>query len=164
MTKRVCIGKIAGPHGIKGLVKIKAYCDDRSLLENDTPLFIAETGAQTLCGKITFKNSTGKYLLATIDGIKDRTDAENMDRSKLWVERDVLPDTDDDEIYIEDMIGLRVESPDGAHVGTIKALENYGASDLLEITLLSGQDIMIPYDLATLQDDKVIADVTDWEL
>lgn len=160
--KRVCIGKIAGPHGIKGLVKIKAYCEDLSLLESDTPLYTAETGTQTLCGKITLKNSNGKQLLATIDGIKDRTDAENMERSKLWLDRAALPDTDDDEIYIEDLIGLHVEDISGTTVGTVKSVENYGAGDLLDIALTNGQTTLIPYTPEMLDGDKIITAIEEW--
>lgn len=140
--KRICLGKIAGAHGIKGLVKIFPYGDDVSLIETLSPLYTGESSTDTL--EITLKNPQGKFILAEIKGITDRTDAENIKNTELWVDRDKLPVPDEGEFYYEDLIGLNATDLSGETVGTIKAVHNYGAGDLLEITI-NGDDILIPF-------------------
>ena len=101
-------------------------------------------------------------MLASIDGIKDRTDAENLERSKLWIDRSALPAAADDEIYVEDLVGLPVHDTCGHHVGSVKSVENYGAGDLLDVSLTSGQNILVPYTPEALQGDKIVTTIEDW--
>lgn len=142
MKQRVCIGKIASAHGVKGLVKLLPYCDDVSLL--DGKVFTDETGTDTL--EITLKNALGKYVLAQVKGIDTREDAEKL-KSLLYIPREDLPKIDnDDEFYIEDLVGLSAQTPDGTPLGRIKAVDNFGAGDLLEIAPLGGgQSYYVPF-------------------
>lgn len=144
--KRVCLGKIAQAHGIKGLVKLFPYGQDPALLEGE--VFTAEDGGETLT--ITLKNPLGKFILAEIEGCNDRDKAEALKGTELWVSRETLPDLDEGEFYIEDLIGLTAVDENGAAVGTITAVENYGAGDLLEIKPPTGQSFLLP-----LTDDTV---------
>ncbi len=85
-NKRICIGKIAGTHGVKGLVKILPYCDNTSLLNGK--IFTEEHGDKTI--NITLKNNAGKYILAQIDGITS-IDAAKTVKCSLYVSRETLP-------------------------------------------------------------------------
>lgn len=139
--RRVQIGTIATAHGVRGLVKIKCEAEDLSLF--DGPVFTAETGDETLT--LTLKNPLGKYVLAAVDGIEDRTAAEKLRGTKLWTGRDSLPETEEDEFYFEDLVGLAAFTPDGTPAGTVVAVENFGAGDLLEIRPMSGPAYYLPF-------------------
>ena len=78
---------------------------------------------------------TPKGVIARIEGIGDRTDAEMLKGLKLFVDRSRLPPAKEGEFYQTDLIGLRVEDRDGQPIGTVAAVQNYGAGDLLEIRL-----------------------------
>ncbi|MCB1562767.1 MAG: 16S rRNA processing protein RimM [Alphaproteobacteria bacterium] len=134
MTKRICIGKITGPHGVKGLVKILPYCEDITLLE------------QVEDFEITLKNPSGKYMLAEIEGINTREAAEDIAGTELWISRDKLPDiSDEDAFYIEDLVGLKAVDTDGKDAGTVIAVYNFGAGDLLEIKPPAGEAYLLPF-------------------
>ena len=126
--KRICLGKIADAHGVKGLVKIFPYGDDLSLLSGT--LYQNETGQDTL--EITLKNPLGKFILAEIKDVQDRTHAETLKGTKLFIDRALLPDIEGGH-YFEDLAGMPVTSDDGENMGKVIAVENFGASDLLEI-------------------------------
>lgn len=144
-SKRVCLGKLAGTHGVKGLVKVQPFGDDPLLIFDISPLYTSETGSDTIA--LEYKNPQGKFYLAAIDGITNKEDAAALGKVQIWVDRDELPelDADEDGYYIEDLIGLDVIGEDGQKIGTVKAVENFGASDLLEIKPLSGQPFLIPF-------------------
>ncbi len=141
-NKRICIGKIAGTHGVKGLVKILPYCEDINLLSGK--LFTAETGNQTL--NITLKNPNGKFILAEIEGITNKEDAQEH-KCSLYVPRETLPEiTEDDEYYLEDLKELTALNTSGETIGIIIALQNFGAGDLLELKPKSGQSYFVPFE------------------
>ncbi len=140
--KRVCLGTIATAHGVKGLVKIKCEADDPQLLNG--LLFTSETGQDTLT--LTMKNSMGKYWLASVDGIADRDAALSLNGTKLWLERDALPDNEDeDEFYFDDLVGLKAKDKDGNEAGKVIAVDNFGAGDLLEIRPPQGEAYYITF-------------------
>ncbi|MDH5723539.1 MAG: ribosome maturation factor RimM [Alphaproteobacteria bacterium] len=140
--KRICIGKISGAHGVKGLVKILPYCEDTELLNGK--LFTNENGNESL--DITLKNNSGKYILAAISGITSREDAEKL-KCSLYVPRETLPEIDnDDEFYTQDIVNLVVQdSRTGSAIGEVTAVENYGAGDLLDIKLNNGDSFLLPF-------------------
>lgn len=127
--KRICIGKITAAHGIKGLVKILPFGEDVNLLNGR--LYISDEGADTL--SVTLKNPVGKFFLAAIDGVNDKTKADTLGGTMLWVERAILPEPEDGEFYIDDLAGLAAHDKDGHVIGTVISLQNFGAGDLLEI-------------------------------
>jgi len=88
----------------------------------------------------------GKYWLAGIEGISDRTEAEKLRGTKLWLDRAALPALEEeDEFYVEDLIGLKALTKDGADAGTIIAVDNFGAGTLLEIRPPAGTPYYLPF-------------------
>lgn len=144
--KRVCIGKVAGAHGVKGLVKIKPFCDDLTLLNGE--LFIDKTGQDILT--VTLKNPSGKYIIAQAEEITTREQA-GQTKCSLYILREQLPETEEDEFYHEDLIGL-VALEANQEIGAIKAIENFGASDLMEIKPKNGNSYFIPFDDQYIED------------
>lgn len=144
MSKRIALGKIAGPHGVKGLVKVVCYGDEPALLEDLSPLYIAEDRDVQINLKI--KNPIGRYYIAEIDGFFTRTHAEDFQGYELFVERDQLPEINEDNTYYyEDLVGRDVIGTDGNKIGIVKAVDNFGATDLLEIKPKSGHPFYVPF-------------------
>ena len=146
-TRRVCLGTIATAHGVRGLVKVKCEADDPQMLNGQ--MYLSQSGEKTL--QLKMKNSMGKYWLAEIDGVSDRDAALAYRGTKLWVDRESLPQIDDeDEFYIEDLNGLSVITKDGADGGKVIAVENFGAGDLLEIKPNSSQSYYLAFTKANV--------------
>jgi 16S rRNA processing protein RimM len=141
--KRICLGKITGAHGIKGLVKIYPFGDDPTLIGEIVPLYTKPDGDETIT--LTLQGPQGSHFLARVEGVADRTQAETMKGTELYVPREALPAIEDDgEFYIEDLIGMETRDEAGNPVGTVLAVHNFGAGDILEIRLKTGKDVMIP--------------------
>lgn len=146
--KRICIGKIAGTHGVKGLVKILPYCEDINLLNGK--LYSSENNSETL--NVTLKNPNGKFILAQIDGITNKEDAQKI-KCSLYISREALPDiTDDDEYYLEDLKNLEALDTSGETIGAIIGLQNFGAGDLLELKPKSGASYFVPFENEYVKD------------
>ncbi len=141
MDKRILIGEIATVHGVKGLVKVRVFADNLDLLE--APVFTDETSSKTL--KLTLKNAMKDHWLAEVEGIADRTAAEALRGTPLYIDRDALPDTDEGEHYYVDLIGLECRDIDGHKIGTVIDVTNFGASDLLDIKPPQGPSFYLPF-------------------
>jgi len=137
---KVCIAKILTAHGVRGLVKIDCYLEDADELGNYNPLIAADGKEYTL----TLKNSIKGKWLAEIKGVNDRTEAEKYRNIELFTSRDNLPDAEEG-IYHEDLIGMNVEDKNGASIGTIISVDNFGASDLIEVKPASGKNFYLPF-------------------
>ncbi len=143
-TRRICLGEISTAHGVRGLVRIRIYGDDPQALTKHGPLFTSENGDKTITVKM--KNAANKFWIAEIEGVADRDKAEALRGTKLWIERDKLPEPEgDDEFYYEDLIGMTVKTAADGDVGIVVAVENFGASDLLEVKPPVGPTFYLPY-------------------
>jgi 16S rRNA processing protein RimM len=151
---RICVGQIFGAHGIKGLVKLASYTDDPEAIVQYGDL-TDEAGTRTFA--VTLVGAAKDHWLAKIAGIEDRDAAEALKRTQLFVERDKLPPPDEDEFYHADLIGLRAELPDGTALGTVSAVLNFGAGDILEIALPSGKKPLLPFDRETVPEIDMAA-------
>ena len=161
MTKRILAGKIATAHGVKGLVKLFVYLDNTALLSG--PVFISETGEDTLT--LTLKNATAKHWLAEVEGIHDRTEAEKLRGTALYISRDSLPPLEDGEHYHADLIGLPVFDDKNHEVGKVIDVVNFGAGDLLDIQPEAGNSFYAPYALATVTEDLkiIVSGIEDYQ-
>lgn len=139
----VCMADIVGVHGVKGVVKLKVHsADPESLSAYET--FTDAAGKKTFT--LLSLQQHGNIWLAEIDGVRDRTAAEKLRGTKLCTPRDTLPDIDEDgTFYHIDLIGLAARGRDGAAIGTIINVANFGAGDLLEIKPVKGASYYIPF-------------------
>jgi len=141
---RICVGEISTVHGVRGLVKVRTYGDDPQTLEQYGPLFASETGDKT--HTLTLKHQAGGSWIAEVDGITDRDVAEKLRGTQLWLDRSQLPELDEDDgFYHSDLVGMRVIGVDDAEWGEVIAVENFGASDLLEIKPAGKPSFYIPF-------------------
>ena len=129
MTDRVLIARIGAPHGVRGEVRLFAFGDDPGALL-DYALTDA-TGLKTF--RISTLRAAKDHFVARLKGVDDRTAAEALTNTDLYVARTALPPAEDeDTFYHADLIGLAVEDASGVRLGTVTAMFDFGAGDILE--------------------------------
>ena len=126
----VCVGVITTAHGVRGNVKVKSFTRNATDFAAFGPLCDASE-KRSFKVKIVGKNKD--LFLVQIDGVTDRNAAEALRGTELFVRRSELPETEQNEFYYVDLIGMTVKSPQGSVLGTVKAVYNFGAGDMLEI-------------------------------
>jgi 16S rRNA processing protein RimM len=136
----IVIGKILSAHGVRGLVKFRSYMDDIDNLSDYNPVTCADGREITL----TIKHSSGGEYVAEIKNITDRTIAETFRNQEIFTAREKLPEADDGEFYIDDLIDLSVYDSNDMHIGTVIDVSNFGASDLLCIKTNDGKQFFCP--------------------
>lgn len=139
---RVLLGEIGAAQGLKGEVRLRSYTQD--------PTAIARYGAldDEHGRKIEIESLrvTPKALIARIKGVTTREGAEALANTKLYVARNRLPERDEEEWYHADLIGLTVVNAGGAPIGTVIAVQNFGAGDLIEIKpSAGGPTVLVPF-------------------
>ena len=142
---RLCVGVVLGAHGIKGAVRVKNYTEAAAGLTAYGP--VENEAGQRL--KLTLVGEAKGLATVRIDGIVDRNAAEAMKGVKLYVPRAALPATEEDEFYYADLVGLRAELEDGAVLGTVKGVADYGGGDILAVITPDG-DRMFAFTRATV--------------
>lgn len=130
VDRRIQLGHIGPAHGLKGEVVITSFTAEPTGIASYGPLS-DEAGTRTFT--ILSVRAAGKGLVARLEGIGDRTAAEALRGTKLYIARDRLPPPEAGEYYVTDLIGLPVVRLDGSAAGTIVAVPDFGAGDLLEI-------------------------------
>jgi len=139
----VRLGRISGAHGIRGEVRIASF--------TDAPEGIAAYGALTDGQGRRFEIASlrphkGMAVVAAFAGVTDRNAAEALKGVDLYIERDKLPEPDEEEWYHADLIGLDAVSAEGEAIGEVVAVQDFGAGDLLEIRVPGErQTMLIPF-------------------
>jgi 16S rRNA processing protein RimM len=153
--KRVALAAVAGAHGIKGEVRLKLFSDSaESLAAHET---VSIGGRDYALRQV---RAAGKGAIASLEGVGDRSAAEALRGQLLEVYRAALPPLAEGEYYHADLIGMPCVDRQGAAIGTVVAVENYGAGDLLEVELDSGKKALIPFrpGMADLEDGRIVLD------
>lgn len=141
-SAKICLGAIVGVHGIRGEVKVKSFTEDEKNLTAYGPLANQE-GSRRFDLKIVGRSKD--LLRVKIKGIEDRNAAETLIGTGLYVERSLLPELPEEEFYHTDLIGLMALTAKGEKVGTVNALYNFGAGDLIEIKTSDNRLEMLPF-------------------
>lgn len=145
-THRICIGKIASPHGVKGEMKLLLYLEDVSLLRSSCLVYDDSGKPLSIT---SFRQGPKDFFLIKLEEITSREDADSLKGIKLYLDRSDLPENLEEETYyIEDLKGLRV-IPHGKpdlqdNRSTVTAVHNFGAGDILEIRL-ENKTFFIPF-------------------
>jgi 16S rRNA processing protein RimM len=127
---RVCVGAIAGSFGVKGEVRLKSFCSEPEAIASYGPL-VTEDGARAF--KVTLTRPVAGGLGARLSGVGTKEEADALKGTSLYVDREKLPSLGDDEFYHADLIGMEVRDTGGAVLGTLRAVHNHGAGDLIEV-------------------------------
>jgi len=153
--KRVALAAVAGAHGVKGELRLKLFSDSVESLARHKRLVV---GGRELALK-DIKDG-GKTAIARFDGVTDRSAAEALRGSLVEVDRDQLPPLEEGEYYHADLVGLPCVDEAGNALGTVVAVENFGAGDLLEVERPNGQRSLISFrdPIARLDGDRIVLD------
>jgi 16S rRNA processing protein RimM len=137
----VLLGEIGGAQGLKGEVRLRSFTAEPGAIADYGPLE-DETGRMV---EIESLQVTPKGLIARLKGVTTREGAEALTRTKLYVPRDRLPERGEEEWYHAELIGLAAFAPDGAQLGSVLAVHNFGAGDLIEIAPPEGATLLVPF-------------------
>ena len=155
MAERILVGRFGAPHGVRGEVRLQSFTQD--------PLAIARYGPLAgPAGRVftleTVRRLKDDMLVARVAGIATREAAQALTHVELTVERAALPPPDEDEFYIADLVGLDAVDPEGAPLGTIVAVPNYGGGDLIEVRpATGGETVLFPFTRTVVPDIDLAA-------
>lgn len=163
MSARILIGVVGAPHGVRGEVRIKPFTEEPLALKAYGPLE-TEDGSQRFA--VEAARLQGDMVIARLAGVTDRDQAAALTNRRLFVPRERLPRTADDEFYQADLIGLRAERANGEALGTIASVADFGAGDLLEIARDGESSVFLPFTqafvpLVDLQGGRLVIEPPD---
>lgn len=128
-TKKILVGKIVAPQGIRGEVRIQTFTEKPTDFKS---LTIISNKFKSDEFKFIRALPNTNVIIAKIDSINDRNMAETLRGTELYISRGTLPDLDSDEYYQADLIGFDVIR-DGIKLGSVSCFQNYGAGDIIEL-------------------------------
>jgi 16S rRNA processing protein RimM len=138
----ICVARIGAAHGVRGAVKLWTFTEDPLAVKRYGPL-------TTRDGTRQFEVATAReakgHLVATLKGIATRDEAERLNGVELYIARETLPDTDEDEYYHADLIGLAAVNAADEPIGRVIAIHNFGAGDIIEIAPPHGTTMLLPF-------------------
>ena len=154
-VKRAALAAVAGAHGVKGELRLKLFADSVDSLARHSHFTIG--GRQYALKEI---KDGGKTAIARFEGIADRTAAEALRGSLVEIDRDQLPPLEEGEYYHADLIGLPCVDEPGRLLGTVVAVENFGAGELLEVERENGRCSLIPFrePMARMDGEQIVLD------
>jgi 16S rRNA processing protein RimM len=142
MTARVCVARIGAPHGLRGEVRLWTFTEDPFAVTRYGPLSTKDSARQL---EVAQARAAKDHLVATLTGVTTREEAERLNGVELYIARDELPDTEEGEFYHADLIGLAAFDAAGTMLGTVAAIHNFGAGDIIEIAPARGPTLMLPF-------------------
>jgi 16S rRNA processing protein RimM len=147
MPDKVCVARIGAAHGVRGAVKLWTFTED--------PFAVTRFGALltkdgTRAFEVAHAREARDHLVATLKGVTTRNEAERLNGIELYVAREKLPATDDDEYYHADLIGLAAVTTSDEPLGKVIAIHNFGAGDIIEIAPTTGATMLLPFSNAVV--------------
>lgn len=138
---KICLGVIAAPHGVRGLVRVKSF--------TERPQDIAAYGeVQFADGRkvdLSVHGLSKGFVLIKISGVDSRNQAEELKGAELYVLRKQLPEADADDVYQADLIGLDLFDSEQGRIGRITAVFDFGAGAMLEVKPKKGESVLVPF-------------------
>lgn len=126
--KQILVGKIVAMQGVRGDVRVQTYTENPMDFQK---FKVQSTKFNPDDFKFIRTVPNSDVIIAHVKGFEDRTSAEVLRGTELFIDRDALPDTHTDEYYQADLIGF-VVMRDGENIGTIGCFQNFGAGDIIE--------------------------------
>ncbi len=151
--QRICVARLGAAHGVRGEVKRWSFTADPAAVAGYGPFETADGGVV----EIEALRPAKDFFVARLKGVADRNAAERLRNVELFVPRDRLPAPEDgDEFYHADLIGLAVVDASGAALGSVVALHNFGAGDIIEVRRAESRDtVMLPFTQAAVPEIDV---------
>ena len=151
MAERICVARIGAAHGVRGEVTLWSFTEDPAAVASYGPL-------ESKDGKRRFEiealRPAKDHFVARIAGVADRDAAERLRNLELYIPRDRLPQiAEADTFYHADLVGLQAVTQSGEDIGTVVAVHNFGAGDVIEIKpTAGGEPLLTPFTAATVPD------------
>lgn len=140
--KLIVVGQIAGAFGVKGEVRVRSFTDDPEAIFEYGPLL--DAAGNVVLTPVRHR-SLNDLFSVTAKERNQREAWEAMRGTLLHTSRAALPEADEGEVYVADLIGARVVHVDGRELGVVKTVQNFGAGELLEITPPTGATYLLPF-------------------
>src|SRR5258705_7642514 len=158
----ICVARIGAAHGVRGAVKLWTFTEDPLAVKHYGPL-MTKDGRQF---EVTNVREAKGHLVATLKGIATREEAERLNGVELYVAREKLPATSEDEYYHADLIGFAAVNAAGEPLGRVIAIHNFGAGDIIEIAPPDGATMLLPFTHAVvptvdLEGGRVVIELPD---
>jgi 16S rRNA processing protein RimM len=146
-SRRVCVGIITAPQGVQGAVRIKSFTEVAKDVCGYGPVE-DESGRRRF--NLSLLGTAKGVVIARISGVEDRNQAETLRGLQLYLPRSTLPQTEADEYYHADLIGLEAVLGDGTSIGRVRAIHDFGAGDTLELARPDAPPVMVPFTRAVV--------------
>jgi 16S rRNA processing protein RimM len=143
--ERVVLARFGAPHGVRGEIRLRSYTEVPGAVTEYSPLEATNGRRISLVAARPAAGASADMLIVRVEGIDDRDAAEALNGIELSVPRDRLPEAAEDDFYRADLVGLAAETSGGAPLGTVVAIHNHGAGDLLEIAGRSAEPLLVPF-------------------
>lgn len=143
--KKIAVGRVLRPHGLKGEVKFVPFFDDIQEIIKGAAVELSPAGqsASIVATPVSFRGS-GQSLIVKFTGYDNPENARILTNRTVLVERDLMPDLPDGHYYYEEIVGLPVFGEDGVKIGSLRDFFPAGDKDVWEIETVSGGEILIP--------------------
>lgn len=147
-NNRVCVAALAGAFGVRGEVRLKSFCANPGDVASYGPL---ESEDGTRAFEVTLGKPLKNAFSARLSGVSTKEQADALRGTRLYLDRSLLPDLDDDEYYHADLIGLAVFDTGGTEIGTVHTVMDHGAGDLLELRVPGASNtVLLPFTRAAV--------------
>src|ERR1700682_4146731 len=150
----ICVARIGAAHGVRGAGKLWTFTEDPLAVQAYGPLLTKEGARQF---EVTSAREAKGHLVATLKGVATREEAERLNGIELYVAREKLPDTDEDEYHHADLIVLAAVNAANEPLGRVIAIHNFGAGDIIEIAPPSGSTMLLPFTHAVVPSVDLLA-------
>ena len=147
LARDVLLAAVIGAQGLKGEVKAKLFTAAPDAL----PRYgVLRTKDGRMLKITAFRPAKQGEAVIAFEGVADRNAAEALKGTELFVDREALPEPQDDEFYHADLIGLEVRDSEGRVLGKVIGLHNFGASDVLEFSRADGDSVHLAFTKETV--------------
>ena len=148
--RRILLGVVGRPHGVRGLVRVVSYTADPASLTAYGALSDDRGRRFTL----RWRGEGIAEIAEIVDGkavpSADRNAAEKLVNTRLYIDRSCLPPPEEEEFYLADLVGLSAFDVAGAALGEVAAVHDYGAGASLEIARAEGAALLVPFTRASV--------------
>ena len=163
MDKEIIIGKIVAPHGVRGDIRILPLTEKPDLFL-DLEYLLLEGGK-----KLTVKNARfqKRMILVTTKEITSMNEAELLRDKNIYIKAEDLPELEDDEFYVADLVGIPVYDLEGNQIGTFKDSLSTGSNDVYIIAVSGAKDILVPdlkeyFKEIKLAEKRIVVKLPEW--
>jgi 16S rRNA processing protein RimM len=142
--KEIILGEIVKPHGLNGAVKVRSFADSPESFTRAARVFLVSTDGMRSEATVQKASPMGRLVTLKLEGVNTREEAEDLVGRQVVVNREDLPDAEEDEFYWHDLLGMNVYDSTGAYYGIIKSIFPTGANDVFVVEGIKGEEILIP--------------------